>query len=207
MKRMLGRLAIICAAAIVGGATGLALSYPSSQRSAASSLGVQASTACSDGEGGPSPTPTESPSPTPSASPSNTGLPTVLPTALPTTPGVTPSPSPSPTPSASPTPAERKCRSTITLTFKRRGFAGKVRSDADECIVGRRVLLMKDRKDRKDAQLGKTLTNDSGSYRFAVKRKAIVGQRFYTKTPVQRVPGETDGTTTCMAARSRSIRP
>ncbi len=167
--------------------------------SAASSLATE----CEGGAGGGSPSPTGSASPSPTET--DDGLPS-LPPILPSRTTESPSPTASDT---GPTQA-RRCESEITINFRgpnrerpeRREFAGRVRSDEDACEAGRKVVLKKDRRDRRDLIVDTTLTNDRGTWRVPVRR---ANGRYYAKTPQEKVPSD-QGRVTCGADRSQAIR-
>ena len=77
-----------------------------------------------------------------------------------------------------------------------------MKSADDICEDGRKVFLLKDRKNKKDAQVGDTITDGKGAYKFPAKKKNVAGDTFYSKTPKQKV-----GATTCGAAKSNKVKP
>jgi len=142
----------------------------------------------------PSPTPTESQEPFP---------PPILPPEDPE------SPSPTPTPTETSGGAQR-CDSKITISYRnpyrnegdRPEFVGRVTSDEPACEGGRKVIVKKQRRDRKDLIVDTTVTNRRGKWRVPARR---ANGKFYAKTPQERVPGD-GGRVTCGADRSKTIR-
>lgn len=152
--------------------------------------------------GGGNETESPSPSPTESEDPFPPSLPPII-------------PSESESESASPSPSDtqgqnRKCSSEITINYKgpnrekpeRRVFSGKVKSDEDACEGGRKVILKKDRKGKRDLTIDTTVTNQRGSWSIPVTR---ANGRYYAKTPKEKVPAD-DGQVTCGADKSPVVK-
>ncbi len=161
---------------------------------------AQAQECESDGGGGgnqtesPSPTPTESEDPFP-------------PTVPPIVPEETETATPTPTDTGG---AARRCDSEITINYRgpsrerpdRREFRGRVKSAEDACEAGRKVILKKDRRNKRDLIVDTTVTNQRGVWRVPLKR---ANGKFYAKTPEEKVPSN-GGRVTCGADRSPRIR-
>lgn len=177
-----------------------------------------------------------SPSPSPSASPSGGGgiNPTAILTLLPGgggSPSSSASGSPRPSGSPSPRPSgaspsntqtsneeeqrkreivpvlqqDQTCKSTITISYSQRkkAFGGRVKSEAAECKGGRKVQVKKFKRG-KDPTVGRAVTNARGVY--TVPSPNARG-RFYAVAAKANVENDEGGTTTCQAARSKTIRP
>jgi hypothetical protein len=144
---------------------------------------------CKSGGGG-NQTSSPSPSPTESEEPFPPSLPPIIPEE-------TESESPSPTES---TGGARNCSSEISLKYKGNTFSGSVKSQEDECEVGRKVVLKKKKKGR-DRTIETTVTNNKGSYEMPVKAKG----KHYTQTPKEKVAAE-DGPVNCGAAKSDTVK-
>lgn len=162
------------------------------------------------GSGSPSPTGTDSPSPTGTASPSGSPSQTQTPQRAPvpaqttTTPTSSPTASPSESPVNPPPDGTERCESKITISYNgnRQRFTGEVRSGKSVCERGRRVILKRDRKERRDRAVANTVTDREGKYRIPFASDG--GGRFYTKTPRRRVT-RTGDDIVCQGDRSRTI--
>jgi hypothetical protein len=149
------------------------------------------------GGGGGGGTPSASPSPTESEEPFPPSIPPIIPEESES--------SPSPTETTS---APQKCPSKIDLNYQgpsrqkpsRRQFTGKVTSAEDECKVGRKVFLKKE-KSGSDKTVETTVTNNRGSYKIPVKG---ADGRYYAQTPKENVVGD-DGRFACGAAKSKTV--
>lgn len=161
---------------------------------------AQAERCDADGGGGGNQTESPSPSPTESEEPFPPSLPPILPDE---------------SESATPTPTEtsgaaRRCDSEITINYRgpnrkhpeRRLFVGRVKSAEDACESGRKVLLKKVRKNKRDRIVGSTVTNQRGAWRVPMNR---ANGKYYAKIPQEKVPSE-EGRVTCGADRSPRIR-
>src|SRR5688500_1002270 len=153
-----------------------------------------------DGGGGGGGTASPSPSPSESEEPFPPSLPPIIPEETESS-----SPSPSNTEGEA-----RKCGSEISINYRgptrknpeRREFAGKVRSAEDACEAGRKVIVKKDRKGKKDRTIGTTITNQRGSWSRPVKR---ANGKYYAQTPQERVPSDS-GRVTCGADKSPTVK-
>lgn len=145
---------------------------------------------CGSGGGG-NQTSSPSPSPTESEEPFPPSLPPIIP-------GDDETESPSPTPSGG---AARNCSSDISLRYKNKTFSGSVKSQEDECEVGRKVLLKKKKKGR-DRTIETTVTNNKGSFEMPVNKAK---GKYYAQTPKEKVAAD-DGPVNCGAAKSDTVR-
>jgi hypothetical protein len=156
---------------------------------------------CGDGGGGGGGgggTPSASPSPTESEEPFPPSLPPILPEESES--------SPSPTETSN---AARKCNSDISLNYQgptkkkpsRRQFTGKVSSAEDECEVGRKVTLKK-QKSGADRTVDTTVTNNKGGFKMPAKR---ANGKYYVETPKENVVDD-DGRISCGAAKSKTVK-
>ena len=144
------------------------------------------------GGGGGNPTSSPSPSPTESEEPFPPSIPPILPEE-------TESESPSPTETTGG--EARNCSSDISLKYKNKTFSGSVKSQEDECEVGRKVVLKKKKKGR-DRTIETTLTSRKGAYEMPV---AKAKGKYYTKTPKENVSAD-DGPVNCGAAKSNTVK-
>ena len=90
--------------------------------------------------------------------------------------------------------------SKVTLEVKRDvRFKGRVKSPASDCVIGRKVLLFRQRSGDDD-KVTKTFTSESGKY--AVKVPMQRGNRIYALVKRFKTPLDT----VCEADRSGAVR-
>lgn len=91
--------------------------------------------------------------------------------------------------------------SKVTLEVKRDAarFKGRVKSPASDCVIGRKVLLYRQRAGADD-KVTKTFTSESGKY--AVKIPMQHGNRIYALVKRFKTPLDT----VCKADRSATVR-
>lgn len=156
---------------------------------------------CEEEEGSPSPSPSPSGSPSPSPSPSGSSP---QPSGSPSPSGsASPSPSPSSSQTTPPPPSIDEQDSSLSISYKRGAFKGRVRSDSRRCETGRRIVLKKV-KPGKDATVGRDRTDGDG--RWKIPKRKPEG-RYYAKAKRKQYDGGDNRTIVCKAARSRTIRP
>ena len=144
---------------------------------------------CGSGGGG-NQTSSPSPSPTESEEPFPPSIPPIIPEET----------EESPSPTESTGGGARNCSSEISLKYKSKTFSGSVKSQEDECEVGRKVILKKKKKGR-DRTIETTVTNRKGAYEMPV---AKAKGKYYTKTPKEKVTA--DGPVNCGAAKSNTVK-